>query len=196
MSRITVAALALMALSAADAGPHPLGRYCDGQVVVTGTLAGARMVGDIASANPAMAQGAALLARLPADQQPQIKPRVQRKLRETGRYNDDVFALLYEEARAGNQMAYTAAGVLGGTTGAILGVVTGSVVDNAVGSGGLGALGGAVLAGRGGTQLARESVGSIIKIEIDSRVGPVLAELFRHPCEMTAEQALRRIEAP
>lgn len=182
-------------VEAALAQSSARGPLCEREVVVTGAVANARLTGDIARANPAMAQAAALVARVDPAQQPEARYLAQQRLRAAGVYNEDIFTLLLMDAKQGQSAAAGAAAVMGGTAGVIAGGLTGKLVDGMTGSEGLAGLAGVALGARGGADYAQRLLGGeAIKITLDRAVvDPVLDDLFRNPCEISAADALARL---
>lgn len=190
-------AMLLFPAGGAFAQGHVLGPLCDGQIVVTGTVANRGMTGGIARDNPAMAQAAALVARVEPEQQPQAQDLARTYLRRLGLYNDEIFALLLMDARQGRQAAQGTAAVVGAVGGGLMGMLTGKAVGAVTGTGdGVSGLVGAVGVGKGASFAQRLLVGEAVTITLDTEVvEPVLTDLFRHPCEISAADALARLQA-
>ena len=175
--------IGLLAISPA----HAAGPNCTGQEVITNTVMGAAMTSGIAVANPEYAQMAALVAMVDPQQQDWARSRALQSLRAQGYSDQNMFDLLYMQAKSGvaMQKGLSAAGgaVMGSLVGGFFGSLAGDVAKGAAGGGALGAAAGFA---------ASQYVGIIASDQI---VAPVFAKLIANPCAVTAAEALAAIQA-
>jgi hypothetical protein len=160
-------------------------RVCDGRQVVTNTVAGSAMTGNIATRNPQYAQMAALVARVDPVQQDWARAVALQTLRSRGYGDQNMFDLLFMQAKSGQQTQRAMNGlggaVLGGVVGGIFGGIAGDVTKGAMGGGTAGAIYGL-------------AAGQAVSIVVDaSLVQPAFLWLIDNPCEITAGEALARI---
>lgn len=172
----------------------PVWATCANQITPLGMAATAGHTDALRRAYPEVADAAALLARVDPDQRGAARTVAVQKLRELGRYNDDAFAALMNEAERGVTMSDNITGTLGALAGGAVGLGVGKVVDSAIGGGNALTIGSALGFGGAGAGLARAAAGHTIKIVASEQLQEsVFDELFRNPCEMTAAQALERL---
>lgn len=186
---VPVLAVAALAFSVAAGGPsRAAGPNCAGQEVITNTVTGAGMTSDIAAANPQYAQMAALVATVDPAQQDWARSRALQSLRAQGYGDEQIFDLLFMQAKSGQQMKQGLEGV--GKT--VMGSVIGGFVGSLAGDAAKGAVGGGMLGAAAGF-----ATGQYVSIVVeDQLVAPVFARLIANPCTMTAAEALAEIARP